>query len=270
MIVPTPEWEGLVHDLEGTDRPGTVFLLGASDCGKTTLARWISTQMRDVAYIDGDPGQSVLGPPGTLGLELPDGRVRLRFTGAFSPSHALLATLVSLRRLLDAAVAEGPEVVLVDSCGYIWGDGGVEFQRRSIEILKPDAIVAIGRQAEIGRILAPFPAIQVHRLPPAPAARRRSQGERRRYRAERFARHMEGAEKIVVGPGVHRIGHAPTPGHFAALLDADGWVLTAGTVAAAGPEGVTLTAAPPAPDTPAYLEVADFRPDLPPRYLQEE
>ena len=265
MIVPTPEWEKLLHDLEGT-----VFLLGASDCGKTTLARWIAAQMGDVITIDGDPGQSVLGPPGTLGLALPDGRIRLRFTGAFSPSHALLATLTGLRRLLDAAVAEGPEVVLVDSCGYIWSDGGVEFQRRSIEVLRPDAIVAIGRQAEIGRILAPFPAVQVHRLPPAPAARRRSQGERRRYRAERLARHMEGAEEVVVGPDVLRIGHAPTVGHFAALLNADGWVLTAGIVSATGPEGVTLTAPPPAPGTPACLEVADFRPDLPPpRYLQE-
>lgn len=256
MIVPEPRWDRVVQDIEGT-----VFLLGASDCGKTTLARWIAAQRGGVAYIDGDPGQSVLGPPGTLGLSLPDGRVRLRFTGAFSPSHALLATITGLRRLLDAAVAEGPEVVLVDSCGYIWGDGGIEFQRRSIEVLRPDQIVAIGRQAEIGRILAPFPAVRVHRIPPAPAVRRRSQGERRRYRAERFAHHMEGAEEIAVGPDVRRVGHAPTPGLFAALLDADGWVLTAGTVAAAGPEGVTLTAPPPAPGIPACLEVADFRPD---------
>lgn len=265
MIVPEPRWDRVVCDLEGT-----VFLLGASDCGKTTLARWISTQIEGLAYIDGDPGQSVLGPPGTLGLALPDGSIRLRFAGAFSPSHALLATLAGLRRLLDAAAAEGQEVVLVDSCGYIWGDGGVEFQRRSIEVLRPDRIVAIGRQPEIGRILAPFPAIPVHRIPPAPAVRRRSQGERRRYRAGRFARYLEEAEEIVVGSGVRRIGHATTAGHFAALLDADGWVLTAGIVGAAGPEGVTLTAPPPTPGTPAYLEVADFRPDLPPRYLQEE
>lgn len=265
MIVPEPRWDRVVRDLRGP-----VFLLGASDCGKTTLARWISTQIEGVAYIDGDPGQSVIGPPGTLGLALPDGKVSLRFAGALSPSRALLATLTGLRRLLDAAVAEGQAIVLVDSCGYIWGDGGVEFQRRSIEILRPDRIVAIGRQPEIGRILAPFPAVPVCRIPPAPAVRRRSQGERRRYRAKKFALYLEGAGEIVVGPGVRRIGHAPTAGRFAALLDADGWVLTAGIVGAAGPDGVTLTAPPPASGTPACLDVADFIPDLPPRCLHED
>jgi len=262
MIVPHPSWETLPA------LSGTVYLIGAGNCGKTTLARWLCNRSGEgAALLDGDAGQPSLGPPGTLGLALPDGRVRLRFTGALSPSHAPLATITGLRRLLDAAVAEGQATVLVDSCGYMWGDGGVEFQRRSIEILRPDHIVAIGGQAEIDRILAPFPSVQIHRLPPSPAARRRSQGERRRYRAGQFARHMEGAEEILLGPETPCVGRAPAVGHFAALLDAEGWILTTGIVSAAGAVGVALSAPPPAPGAPACLEIADFRPELPSRPL---
>lgn len=261
MIVPHPSWDALLPLLSGT-----VYLIGAGNCGKSTLARWFSERC-DAALIDGDAGQSTLGPPGTLGLSLPGGERRLRFVGAITPSVAPLAMLSGLRLLLDAACAAGAGTVIVDPCGYIRGEGGREFQRRSIEILRPDHIVALGWDPEVEAVLSLFSrraGLSVHHVPVSPHARRRSQAARRRHRDGQFARHLEGAEEVVVGPGVPRVGPGPAPGHFSALIDPEGWILTAGIVSAAGPEGVTLMAPAPLPGTVACLETAGFRPELPP------
>jgi polynucleotide 5'-hydroxyl-kinase GRC3/NOL9 len=269
MIVPHPSWDALLPGLSGT-----VYLMGAGNCGKSTLARWLADSGGEsIALLDGDAGQPTLGPPGTLGLALPGGAKRFRFVGALTPSLAPLATLTGLRLLLDAARTGGAATVIVDPCGYIRGEGGREFQRRSIEILRPDHIVAVGRDGDIDAVLSLFSCragLSIHRLPVSPRARRRSQAARRRYRDEQCARYLEGAKEIVVGPGVPRVGHTPTVGHFAALLDTDGWILTAGIVSAAGAGAVTLTAPPPVPGIVASLEIAGFRPQVLHGHIHEE
>ncbi|TAJ44961.1 Clp1/GlmU family protein [Methanofollis fontis] len=261
MVIPGPGWEEICDIAEGT-----VFLLGGTGAGKTTLAGYIRGQVGDgVAWIDGDPGQSAVGPPGTLGLTRPDGTVSLRFTGATSPSMAPLATLSALRCLLDEGKGGGASTVLVDSCGYIYGEGGVEFQRRSIEVLAPDQIIAIGSTAELNAILSPFmrrPGLRVHRLPVSPHARRRSQSARRRYRQERLLRWMEEAEVRRWGEEIIRAGFFPERprGHIAAVCDPGGRVLTAGIILGVGRDMVVLAAPPPFAGEPAYFEAGRFRP----------
>ncbi|MDH7500916.1 MAG: Clp1/GlmU family protein, partial [candidate division NC10 bacterium] len=66
--IPRP-WQELNLDLRGL-----LMVVGKADVGKTTFARYLyerlSEHSRKVAYLDGDPGQSTLGPPCTLTLAL--------------------------------------------------------------------------------------------------------------------------------------------------------------------------------------------------------
>lgn len=275
MATEVPAWEALAEALTRKGAAGTVYLLGATDTGKSTLATYLIERLGEqTAYLDADAGQAVLGPPGTLGVALPDGEVRLRFTGALTPTRALEETFEALKVLRAAAYAAGAETVVVDSCGYVTGRGGVAFQRRSVAALRPDHIVALPRGRELEPILGPFRGRRgprFHRVMPSPHARERSRGERRRYRRARFAAYMEGAVRLPLPADLQVRGAVPEDptGTLAALCDAAGWVLTVGIVEAVGEDGVVLLAPPPSPGVPAYLEVADFRPDLPPRYLQE-
>jgi len=260
MIVPHPSWEALPA------LSGTVYLIGAGNCGKTTLARWLCDRNGEgAALLDGDAGQPTLGPPGTFGLSLPGGKRRLRFVGALTPSMAPLATLSGLRLLLDAAYAAGAATVVVDPCGYIRGEGGREFQRRSIEILRPDHIVAVGRDAEIDAVLALFAGrsgLSIHRVPVSPHARRRSQAARRRYREERLAAWIADARPFVPD-GIVRAGPFPDrpEGYFAGICDGDGWLLTAGVILREDVNGKICLAAPPhLPGRAAYIEARAFRP----------
>lgn len=64
------EWQGLARNALSD----TVMLVGATDTGKSTLARWLIKQARSrgqtAARLDGDLGQSSLGIPGPLNLAM--------------------------------------------------------------------------------------------------------------------------------------------------------------------------------------------------------
>jgi polynucleotide 5'-kinase involved in rRNA processing len=63
-----PEWKQL--DLAGLS--GTLMIVGPADVGKSTFSRYLFKRLCEIAprvgYLDGDPGQSTLGPPGTMTL----------------------------------------------------------------------------------------------------------------------------------------------------------------------------------------------------------
>ncbi|MFH1627997.1 MAG: Clp1/GlmU family protein [Pseudomonadota bacterium] len=64
------EWE----QINVSQLSGTLLVVGAPDVGKSTFARYLYGRLRAslpcVAYLDGDPGQSSLGPPTTMTLTL--------------------------------------------------------------------------------------------------------------------------------------------------------------------------------------------------------
>lgn len=91
------------QQLDPTDLHETVMVLGGTDVGKSTFARYpfrkLCSQHEQVAYLDGDPGQSLLGPPTTVTLRLsqfgddsfpPKGRIFRRFIGSSSPTGHML------------------------------------------------------------------------------------------------------------------------------------------------------------------------------------
>ena len=127
-----PEWERAAEAILA--RPGVVVLLGASDSGKTTLARILTERWRaagrTVGLVDGDIGQSSLGPPTTVGLVIlspdlpitPSPRPQvLHFVGSTSPPGHFLPLILGTQDLVRRAIAQGAEIVLVDTTGLILG-----------------------------------------------------------------------------------------------------------------------------------------------------
>lgn len=71
MEVQAPkEWHDVLNVLE--KEKGTVILLGTTDTGKSTLAKFLVTHLckrgLKVPFVDADIGQSFLGPPTAIGL----------------------------------------------------------------------------------------------------------------------------------------------------------------------------------------------------------
>jgi polynucleotide 5'-hydroxyl-kinase GRC3/NOL9 len=205
------DWRRLIERIEAEG--GLTLLLGATDSGKTTLATWLARTLvgggRKVAVLDGDIGQSTIGPPATVGLAFLSAGASdqdpvpaaLRFVGAVSPAEQMLPLAVAIKRLADKAAAMGAEVILVDTTGLVLGPVGRGLKFHKIELLQPRHVIALQRADELEPILRPFAGrgrMIVHRLPVGSYVKARSWQARRAYRAQRFGDYFRDAPSIEI------------------------------------------------------------------------
>jgi polynucleotide 5'-kinase involved in rRNA processing len=146
----------------------TVLFVGGIDAGKSSLARAVAayalTLGRSVAYLDGDLGQKTVGPPGTVAMK----RIRsaddltferladadaLAFVGSTSPQGHLLPLVTGMARLHDRAVADGADLVVVDTSGMVSGIYGQLVKYHKVELLQPDLVVGLQRGEELAPVL---------------------------------------------------------------------------------------------------------------------
>ncbi|OLB93174.1 MAG: hypothetical protein AUH30_20740 [Candidatus Rokubacteria bacterium 13_1_40CM_68_15] len=190
------------------------IVIGPGDAGKTTLVTALANALFDrgfsVGIVDADVGQSVLGPPTTVGvgrvtrvLQRPGDAelIAMAFVGATSPAANLTGTVVATGRMVARARAQGIARVLVDTGGLIAGDLGRALKQAKIDLLDPDLVVCLERGDECETVLRPYRAVarpRVVRLAPSPAARPRNAETRRRFREEALARYFAGSRRIVL------------------------------------------------------------------------
>ncbi len=200
--------------LDAASAAPLTVVIGPGDAGKTTLVTALANALFDrgfsVGIVDADVGQSVLGPPTTVGL----GRVTralqhpgdadliaMAFVGATSPAANLTGTVVATGRMVTRARAQGIARVLVDTGGLIAGDLGRTLKQAKIDLLDPDLVICLARGGECEAVLRPYRVAarpRIVRLAPSPAARSRNAETRRRYRDEALARYFAGSQRIVL------------------------------------------------------------------------
>lgn len=196
----------------------TLLLLGPSDTGKTTwaldTARTLAAQGKAIAVLDCDLGQSEIGPPGTVGVALvrPETADRLRalrdlpplalsFVGATSPLRHALEWCAAACQMARIAKKQRPDLLLVDTCGWVQGQGAAAAKRALADLLLPQAVFAFARGTETDSLLRGFahatlPALS--RITPAPEAIRKTPAARATRRMARFAKTLEAAQEVTV------------------------------------------------------------------------
>jgi polynucleotide 5'-hydroxyl-kinase GRC3/NOL9 len=208
----SPEWQAL--NLDGVS--GVLLVIGAPDSGKSTFARFLFHSLKDLgrsaAFIDGDPGQSALGPPTTLTLTFdPDrlyqdsnGLVQVwrYFIGSTTPQGHMLPVLVGSARLTQIALQNGAQVVVYDTCGLVEPRrGGLALKNAKLDLLRPAIVYAIQRQGELEPFLLPLRRIgraQVIELAPSNAVIHRDIDARREHRRRQFVSYFAAARAIEV------------------------------------------------------------------------
>jgi len=204
-----PEWERAAEAVLA--RPGVVVLLGASDSGKTTLARILTERCRaagrTVGLVDGDIGQSSLGPPTTVGLAIlspdlpitPSPRPQvLHFVGSTSPPGHFLPLILGTQDLVRRAIAQGADIVLVDTTGLILGSVAASLKWHKLIALQPRHVLALQRAEALEpilRLVEGQAALEIHRLPISSRVTRRSHAARRVFREERFRQYFASASR---------------------------------------------------------------------------
>jgi polynucleotide 5'-hydroxyl-kinase GRC3/NOL9 len=245
-----PAWERITLAALG----GTLLVVGAPDTGKSTFARYLYRRLcahhERAAFVDGDIGQAVLGPPTTMTLALgepgddqfpPTGPRFRAFVGDVSPRRHMLPTVIGAHRLVHKAREEGATVVVFDTTGLVDpAQGGGALKLAKVMLLRPDAVVGIQRGNELEHLLVPLRRSQRTRvidLPAARAARRRDVPVRQGHRSACFRRYFEGArpletiwQRLAVFPRP-----AFTPHRLVALEDGEGFALGLAIVTASDP-----------------------------------
>jgi polynucleotide 5'-hydroxyl-kinase GRC3/NOL9 len=185
----------------------TIFILGASDTGKTTLIECLLEILignYSIGVVDCDMGQSHIGPPTTIGwakvkekfnfweeLKLED----FYFTGSLSPSGNIQRTLEGVRFIFGKA-KEKTDKVIFDTTGYISGYEAIDFKIKKIEQILPDLIIALQRGNELEDILKNFKDKPIFRMDIPKEVMSKSQEERQRYRDRCFKRYFQNAKEF--------------------------------------------------------------------------
>ncbi len=233
-IVPEPAWQEVLDRLITTK--GTAILIGSTDSGKSTLARYLVQEIvaagRSVSLVDADIGQSSLGLPGTISRktfrsteELERFRYeRLSFVGAVSPAGILSRMIEETRRMALLGRAEA-EVTIVDTTGLVTGEIGVRLKLGKIRAVAPNVIIAIEMHDELAPILAAVDDIPASILEPSPMVTARSQEARSRYRQKKLADYFSAADERLVATRGVTLCHRGRPLPAAAARGCEGIVI---------------------------------------------
>lgn len=121
------------------------LFLGASDVGKTTLIRELHGRLGG-QIVDGDIGQSWIGPPGVVSVGTPEGMQAGYFVGDVSPRGSFLQVTTGIA--LMARRAARP--CLIDTDGYVADGAALAYKTELINLVKPDLLVLMQRGDELG------------------------------------------------------------------------------------------------------------------------
>jgi len=207
-ITPQSQWKGLVEEL--IKHRGNAILLGATDSGKSTLAKYLIEKLLakniKVSLVDSDIGQSTLGLPGTIcmktftPLEIPvflTGKdfkyERMSFIGVFNPAERFPLMIKETERMVNLA-RKHSEITLVDTTGLVSGEVGKALKIGKIKAIKPEHIIAIERYDELEQILALCEDFRIYRIKASHMAKIRGRESRIRYRKEKFRSYFSDSE----------------------------------------------------------------------------
>ncbi len=200
-------WDDLISRIV-KEKARTILVLGEVDTGKTFFATYLANKLLEKgvrpAVLDGDPGQSDIGIPGTLGLAVLKKQVvfltqakisALYFVGSHSPGLHFLPTIVGTKRLAEAGLKKA-NTVIVNTTGWVQSDGGRALKRSKIEILSPEIIVLLQRKDELEHLVKSYDPKKIVRIHVSKKASFTSEKERKKLRELPSTRYFKGARKI--------------------------------------------------------------------------
>lgn len=195
-------------------KKGIVMVLGAPDTGKSTLVEYLARELRKrkntVCVLDGDMGQSVIGPPTTIGLaniKFADQQIALVtpyllfFVGSTSPVGHLLPTIVGLKKLAEKSIQHGTDITIINTTGFVKGAAAWELKFQKISLLNPGHIISMQRSDEIENILYPFEGtkeLEIHRFIVHEKVKQKSPEQRRVYREQIFKEYFQGSKVLEI------------------------------------------------------------------------
>lgn len=224
-------------------------VLGPTDMGKSRFIGALAAARPELVLLDLDPGQKMIGPPGSvsLGTLLPEPRLE-RFIFLGSTAVGSFGALV--RAGASLAASTGTRPLAVNTSGFVAGPGA-RLQLMTVQAIEADLVVAIGLDGALAAELWRQTGPRLLSIDPARSARRKPPAARRAVRQHGLEEALQGAEPMALDRGGILFLPAP-PASFlsdarpvCALTDAQGEDMEIGILEEAGEGSVRLLARKP-------------------------
>jgi polynucleotide 5'-hydroxyl-kinase GRC3/NOL9 len=204
-------WTKAVEAILGFQkRPVVAVVLGGVDCGKSSLCTYLLNSLIDgkckVAVLDGDVGQSDIGPSATVGYaivskcvaELNDLKLKNAFfVGVTSPITAISKTIEGLVSMETEILQGQIDFVIVNTDGLVNGDIAVQYKADLVKALKPDVVVALQTHDELAPLFTALetPVIVVEQ---SFALKQRTPEKRKTLREMTYTRYLKKAKLLCI------------------------------------------------------------------------
>ncbi|HLE75570.1 MAG TPA: Clp1/GlmU family protein [Candidatus Bathyarchaeia archaeon] len=188
-------------------KPVTAMVLGKVDSGKTSFCTYLINRLvsekQKVALLDGDLGQSDIGPPCTVAYAFVTKPVtdlfRLRaenafFVGVTSPSEAVNKTIKGIALMKAEIVDKAADFVVMNTDGWVEGEEAVKYKSRLAEELNPDVIFCIQQKDELAPLLVALEKFMKTTIDYPLTAKQRSREKRRNLRELGYIKYLTDAK----------------------------------------------------------------------------
>lgn len=207
------EWDDLAASIAAEKVKGTLYkvlVLGEVDTGKTFFSTYLANRLLEkvgkTAILDCDTGQSDIGCPGTFGMLVLKKQeifltevepTHMYFLGAHSPGLHFVPALTGLVEMLRKAEKDA-DALIIDTTGWVQGDGGRAIKRAKLDIVQPDKVVLMQRGTELEHLVRHLPPEKIVRLPVSKKASSTSQMDRKELRELVSRRYFAGAKVFEI------------------------------------------------------------------------
>jgi len=184
----------------------TVMVLGTVDSGKTSFCTYLINRLlhekQKVAILDGDLGQSDIGPPCTVAYTLVTKPItdlfnleakNAFFVGSTSPSATIDKVIDDLTSLKKEILSNEPNFVVINTDGWVEGEEAVNYKTRLIRALNPDVIFCLQQKDELSSFLN-IPGKSVTVVDSPTAIKQRTREKRRSLRELGYIKYLRNAK----------------------------------------------------------------------------
>jgi len=188
-------------------RPVTAMVLGTVDSGKTSFCTYLTNKLlngkQKVAILDGDLGQSDVGPPCTVAYTFVTKPVtdlfsleakNAFFIGVTSPSKAVNKVIEGLTSLKNEILNNDPDFLVLNTDGWVEGEDAVNYKFRLVEQLNPDIVFFIQQRDELAPLLNVLEKFRKVLVDSPSAIRQRSREKRRSLRELGYVKYLRNAK----------------------------------------------------------------------------
>ncbi len=202
-----PSWNKAYEELLTVQsKPVTALVLGAVDSGKTSFCTYLANKLLDkgrkIAILDGDLGQSDIGPPCTVAYAFVSKPItdlfnleadNAFFVGVTSPGKAVENVVKGLTLLKDEIFQGNPDFVIVNTDGWVEGEDAVKYKLQLIEKIKPDMIFCIQQEDRLAPLLSMLKNFNILAVDSPLTIKQRSREKRRSLRELGYIKYLKNA-----------------------------------------------------------------------------